>query len=58
MRTRLLDPGSELLADPPERVRGEAAAAVDGRLVARAAEEVDERQPEQPRLQVPERQVD
>src|SRR5207237_10571110 len=57
-RDPLSDPALELLTEPVERVRGEAAAAVDECLVAGPSDEIDERQLEEPRFQIPEREVD
>src|SRR5215212_9281230 len=50
----LRDPAGELLPKALDRVGGEASAAVDRHALVEAAEQVGERDLEQPRLQIPE----
>src|SRR4029079_18533974 len=57
-RKALLAPAAELLTQPIERVRAKAAAAVERHRVVLSRQDVDQRQLEQARLQVPERAVD
>ncbi len=56
-RDRLVDPTAGLGGEDVHRVGGEPAAAVDRHLPARGAEQVDERDVEELRLEVPQRDV-
>ena len=51
------DPTGELVGETVERIRGEAAASVDGRLVTDRSEQVGERRPEETCLQIPQGDV-
>jgi hypothetical protein len=56
-RDPVFDPAGQLLGEPLERVRREPAGPVHRGLVPHAAQHVDERLAEQPRAQIPQRDV-